>query len=55
MNPSYISILNIKGADYQRFLVKLAGEGITLMQNIDLIKKLKHYKTQQFVITYTND
>ena len=55
MNPSYISILNIKGADYECILVNLAGESITLMQNIDLIKKLKHYKTQQFVITYTNE
>ena len=46
MNLSDIAILNIKSADYRCIISGISkNEAINLMQNIDLTKKVEHYKT----------
>ena len=47
MNLRDIDILNISGADYHCIISGISkSEAINLMQNIDLTKKVKYYKTQ---------
>ena len=46
MNLSDIAILNRKGADYCCIISRISKiEAINLMQDIDLTKKVEHYKT----------
>ena len=46
VNLSDIAILNIKKADYGCIISEISkSEAIDLMQNIDLTKKVEHYKT----------
>ena len=46
MNFSDIAILNIKSANYRCTISGISkSEVINLMQNIDLTKKVEHYKT----------
>ena len=46
MNLSNIALLNIKGAGYCRIITEISKSGaINLTLNIDLIKKVEHYKT----------
>ena len=45
MNPSNIAILSIRGADSRCVISGISkSEAINLMQNIDLTKKVQHYK-----------
>ena len=42
-----MAILSIKGADYCCIISKISkSQAINLMQDIDLIKKVQHYKTK---------
>ena len=46
MNLSDIAILKSKGADYCCIISRISKiEAINLMQDIDLTKKVEHYKT----------
>ena len=46
MNLSNITILNIKGSDYFCIVSLISKNEVrNLMQNADLTKKAKHYKT----------
>ena len=46
MNLSNIAILNIKSAHYCCIIISISkSEAINLMQNIELTKKVKDYKT----------
>ena len=46
MNLSNIALLNIKDAGYCRIITEISKSGaINLTLNIDLIKKVEHYKT----------
>ena len=47
-----IVILNIKISVYCCIISKI--EAINLMQNIDLTKKVEHYKKLKFIIKYKN-
>ena len=41
------AILNIKGSDYCCIITEVSKSNVTkLLQNIDLTKKMKHYKTK---------
>ena len=43
---SHIAVLNIKYSNYCSFISRISkSEAINLMQNIDLTKKVEHYKT----------
>ena len=45
INLSNIAILNIKGSDYHCIITLISkNEPINLLQNVDLAKKVKHYK-----------
>ena len=53
VNLSDIAILSIKGADYCCIISGISkSETINLMQNAALTKKLEHYQTEKFIITY---
>ena len=46
MNLCNIAILNIKGSDYRGIISGISKyETISLMQNVDLTKKVEHYKS----------
>ena len=46
MDLSNIAILNIKGSDYCCIISRISKiEAINLIQDIDLTKKVEHYKT----------
>ena len=55
MKLSNIAILSIKGSDYRCTISLIRqNEVIKLMQNVGLTKKVEHYKTKHFIITYKN-
>ena len=46
MKISDIAVLDMKGADYHCIISGIReNEAINVMQNIDLTKKVEHYKT----------
>ena len=56
MNLSDIAILNVKGSNYCCVINGISkSEVINLIQNTNLTKKVEHYKTKKFIITYKNE